>query len=79
MQAWVNFFIQSIQKLVTTLFSLDLGVGFSFGDLIIACLVIGLVGSALIVKPFISDSASLSRSAEQRIIRRNRLNKIRRN
>lgn len=50
MTDWFNFFLYAIQKLVTTVFSLDLGLGFSLGDLEVALLLIGIVAVALVVK-----------------------------
>lgn len=50
MTDWFNFFLYAIQKIVTTVFSLDLGLGFSLGDFEVALLLIGIVSVALIVK-----------------------------
>lgn len=50
MADWFNFALYSLQKLVTTVFSLDLGLGFSLGDFDVALLLIGLIATALVVK-----------------------------
>lgn len=50
MAAWFEFAIYVLQQLVSTVFSLDLGLGFSLGDLEVALLVIGIVATALVVK-----------------------------
>lgn len=50
MVAWFEFAIYVLQQLVSTVFSLDLGLGFSLGDLEVALLVIGIVATALVVK-----------------------------
>lgn len=50
MVAWFEFAIYVLQQLVSTVFSLDTGLGFSLGDLEVALLVIGIVATALIVK-----------------------------
>lgn len=50
MAAWFEFAIYVLQQLVSTVFSLDLGLGFTLGDLEVALLVIGIVATALIVK-----------------------------
>lgn len=60
MADWFNFFLYAIQKLVTTVFSLDLGIGFSLGDFEVALLLIGLVATALIVKTGSSLSGEIS-------------------
>lgn len=50
MAAWFEFAIYVLQQLVSTVFSLDLGLGFTLGDLEVALLVIGIVATALVVK-----------------------------
>lgn len=47
---WFNFALYALQQLVALVFQIDLGVGFTLGDLEIALMVIGIVASALIVK-----------------------------
>lgn len=47
---WFNFSIYALQRLVGLIFNIDLGIGFSLGDLEVALMVIGIVASALIVK-----------------------------
>lgn len=50
MSEWFNFALYALKEIVKTVFNLDVGLGFSLGDFEIACLVIGLVATALIVK-----------------------------
>lgn len=50
MSYWFEFFLYAVKSLVLMFFDWDLGIGFSVGDLILACAVIGIVVSALIVK-----------------------------
>ena len=50
MSAWFDFFLYAIRKCVTTVFSLDVGLGFSLGDLEVALLLIGIVAVALVIK-----------------------------
>lgn len=50
MAAWFDFALYALQKIVTTVFQLDIGLGFTLGDFEVALLLIGLVGTALIVK-----------------------------
>lgn len=50
MSEWFNFALYAIQQIVTKIFTLDLGLGFSLGDLDVALLLIGIVAGALIVK-----------------------------
>lgn len=50
MSEWFDFALYALQKLVETVFSLDLGMGFSLGDFDVALLLIGLVATALVVK-----------------------------
>lgn len=47
---WANFFLYMISSAVSTLFNLDLGVGFSLGDAEVALFVIGIIASGFIVK-----------------------------
>lgn len=60
MAAWFNFALYALKKIVSTVFNLDLGLGFSLGDFEIACLVIGMIATALIIKT--GSFASISRS-----------------
>lgn len=59
MADWFNFSLYALQQIVTKVFSLDLGLGFTLGDFEVACLVIGLIATALIVKTgsFVSFNA----------------------
>lgn len=50
MMEWFNFALYAIQQIVAKVFILDLGLGFSLGDLDIALLLIGIVAGALIIK-----------------------------
>lgn len=50
MSDWFNFALYAIQQIVIKIFTLDLGLGFSLGDLDVALLLIGIVAGALIVK-----------------------------
>lgn len=50
MADWFNFALYALQQLVSTLFQLDTGLGFTLGDVEIALLVIGIVATALIVR-----------------------------
>lgn len=48
--SWFEFFLYAVSKLVSTVFSLDTGLGFSFGDVDVALLLIGIVAAAFLVK-----------------------------
>lgn len=50
MSAWFEFFLKAVKDIVETVFKLDLGFGFSLGDIEVALLVIGIVASALVLK-----------------------------
>ena len=50
MSDWFNFYLTALQKIVSTVFDLDLGIGFSLGDIEIALLVLSIVATALIIK-----------------------------
>lgn len=50
MAAMFSFYLYVIQKLVFLIMHIDLGLGFSFGDVEIALLLIGLVASAFVAK-----------------------------
>ena len=50
MTAWFQFALDALVSLVSTVFSLDLGLGFSLGDIEIAFLLIGLVAVAFVAK-----------------------------
>lgn len=75
MADWFNFALYAIQEIVTTLFSLDLGLGFSLGDLEVALLLIGLVATALVVKTGSSLSGEIGDA--KRITERNNRFKFR--
>lgn len=75
---WVSFFLYSIQKVVSTLFSLDTGVGFSLGDLQLSLLIIGLVASALVIRSgsAAQDAAMFGNARDSSILRRDRLRRL---
>lgn len=50
MTDWFNFALYTLQKLVETVFDLDVGLGFSLGDLEVALLLIGVIATALVVR-----------------------------
>ena len=50
MIAWFNAYLEMLVMLVNKVFSLDLGIGFSLGDIEIALMIIGIVASALVLK-----------------------------
>lgn len=50
MTDWFNFALYTLQKLVETVFDLDVGLGFSLGDLEVALLLIGIIATALVVR-----------------------------
>lgn len=50
MTEWFEFSLYAIKKIVSMVFDLDIGIGFSLGDLEIALLLIGVIASALVVK-----------------------------
>lgn len=50
MADWFNFALYALRQIVSKVFTMDLGLGFTLGDFDVACLVIGLVGTALLVK-----------------------------
>lgn len=70
MTEWFNFSLYALQQIVTKVFSLNLGLGFTLGDFEVACLVIGMIATALIVKTgsFASfDAHDLSKRHFERI------------
>lgn len=48
--SWFEFFLYAVSKVVAMVFSLDTGLGFSFGDLDVALLLIGIVAAAFLIK-----------------------------
>lgn len=50
MADWFNFSLYALQQIVSKVFSLNLGLGFTLGDFEVACLVIGMIATALIIK-----------------------------
>lgn len=50
MADWFNFALYALSEIVSTVFDLDLGLGFTLGDFEVALLLIGVVAVALIVK-----------------------------
>lgn len=74
MTEWFNFALYSLQKLVETVFDLDVGLGFSLGDLEVALLLIGVIASALIVR--IGSFASSEVDAAHRVHNREVRNHI---
>lgn len=75
MTDWFNFALYALQELVTTVFSLDLGIGFSLGDFEVALLLIGLIATALVVKTGSSLSGEIGDA--KKITERNRRFKFR--
>ena len=60
MSDWFAFFLTALQSIVSKVFELDIGLGFSLGDIEVALLVIGVVAVALVVKSTrLSSSVSL--------------------
>lgn len=66
MADWANFFLYMISSAVTTLFNLDLGVGFSLGDAEIALFVIGLIASGFIIRFGYGISSNYLRSEQKK-------------
>ena len=60
MTSWFEFFLTAVKDIVVTVFKLDLGIGFSLGDLEIALLVIGIVASALVLKVSITAGGAIN-------------------
>lgn len=50
MADWAQFSLYAVRNIVQTVFSLDCGNGWSLGDFDIACLIIGMVATALVIK-----------------------------
>lgn len=50
MSEWFNFALYALSEIVSMIFRLDTGLGFSLGDFDVAALLIGLIASALVVK-----------------------------
>lgn len=50
MSEWFNFALYVLKELVSMVFGWELGLGFSFGDFVLACMVVSIVVSALVVK-----------------------------
>lgn len=48
--SWFQFMLYALSEIVTMVFSLDTGLGFSFGDVDVALLLIGIVATAFVVK-----------------------------
>lgn len=48
MQGWFDFFINVISGLVTTIFSLQLGLGFSLGDAFLALMIVSIAASIIL-------------------------------
>lgn len=63
---WANFFLYMISSAVTTLFNLDLGVGFSLGDAEIALFVIGLIASGFIIRVGYGISSNIVRGSNEK-------------
>lgn len=47
---WFNFALYALSQIVTTVFQLDLGLGFSLGDFEVALMIIGLIASAFVIR-----------------------------
>lgn len=71
MSDWFNFALYTLQKLVETVFDLDVGLGFSLGDLEVALLLIGIIATALVVKigSFASSEVMGAKSYTERLDR----------
>ena len=65
MADWFEFALYALQHTVETVFGLDLGLGFSLGDVEVALLIIGIVATALVVR--IGSAASHEVDAAHRI------------
>lgn len=63
---WANFFLYMISSAVTTLFGLDLGVGFSLGDAEIALFVISLIASGFIIRVGYGISNNIVRGSHEK-------------
>lgn len=50
MTDWFEFAITALQQIVSMVFDLDLGLGFTLGDFEVALLLIGVIATALVVK-----------------------------
>lgn len=50
MNDFFEFVLYVVQQLVQFLFALNLGLGFSVGDLIVALMVTSVIGSALVLR-----------------------------
>lgn len=50
MAAWFSFILEAVGTLVNTVFSLQLGLGFSLGDLMLALMVLTLISSAFLIR-----------------------------
>lgn len=50
MADWANFFLYMISQTVQMFFRLDLGNGFTLGDVEVALMIIGLVASAFVIR-----------------------------
>lgn len=49
MSDWFNFALSAVSRLVTTIFGLSTGLGFSLGDFIVAVFVLGVIASAFVI------------------------------
>lgn len=58
--SWFQFLIYAISEIVTMVFSLDTGLGFSLGDVDVALLLIGIVATAFVVKTGSALSSEVS-------------------
>lgn len=51
MADWFEFTLDAVKSFVSMLFRLEIpDIGFTLGDVLLACAVLGIVGSALIIK-----------------------------
>lgn len=76
MADWFEFALYALQHTVETVFQLDLGIGFSLGDIEVALLIIGIVATALVVR--IGSAASYDVDAAHRAHNREVRNSIER-
>lgn len=79
MAEWFEFYLTALKSLVSAVFSLDTGLGFSLGDIEVALLVIGVVASALIIKVVNSVGSSINDTVSEHnsAVKRDRLSRER--
>lgn len=57
---WFQFMLYALSEIVTTIFSLDTGLGFSMGDIQVALILIGIVATAFIIRTGSAVSSEVS-------------------